>query len=305
MAGFFLKPSTRGHARSISLPARSHPTTLKMEEELNKLRNLEFSSSNSLAPNKLGLAISGLAELYKSIGDLLKLPQTQNALAKHDDSSWVDELLEESVSFLDVCEHTRENLFLLRESIGKLQSSFRRRNNGGEVDIDDDVTKYVSFVKNLKRDMGKSLVFLKQIDIKLSESLLFNKVNNDQHIVAVVRVLRESSLMCSIIFKLILGYFSGTALQPKASKWSLVLKVVHNKGHVGDDLNDLEDAEIALNSLIVRKLSKQGTGMMIQLACKKLLALDTRTEEIEKDLECLFRQMIHARVSLLNILSDH
>uniref|UniRef100_A0A803MAR8 Uncharacterized protein n=1 Tax=Chenopodium quinoa TaxID=63459 RepID=A0A803MAR8_CHEQI len=228
-----------------------------MEEELNKLRNLEFSSSNSLAPNKLGLAISGLAELYKSIGDLLKLPQTQNALAKHDDSSWVDELLEESVSFLDVCEHTRENLFLLRESIGKLQSSFRRRNNGGEVDIDDDVTKYVSFVKNLKRDMGKSLVFLKQIDIKLSESLLFNKVNNDQHIVAVVRVLRESSLMCSIIFKLILGYFSGTALQPKASKWSLVLKVVHNKGHVGDDLNDLEDAEIALNSLIVRKLSKQ------------------------------------------------
>ncbi|XP_021747805.1 uncharacterized protein LOC110713653 [Chenopodium quinoa] len=305
MAGFFLKPSTRGHARSISLPARSHPTTLKMEEELNKLRNLEFSSSNSLATNKLGLAISGLAELYKSIGDLLKLPQTQNALAKHNDSSWVDELLEESVSFLDVCEHTRENLFLLRESIGKLQSSFRRRNNSGEVDIDDDVTKYVSFVKNLKRDMGKSLVFLKQIDIKLSESLLFNKVNNDQHIVAVVRVLRESSLMCSTIFKSILGYFSGTALQPKASKWSLVLKVVHNKGHVGDDLNDLEDAEIALNSLIVRKLSKQGTGMMIQLACKKLLSLDTRTEEIEKDLECLFRQMIHARVSLLNILSDH
>ncbi|KNA04117.1 hypothetical protein SOVF_202570 [Spinacia oleracea] len=305
MAGFFLRPSTRGHARSISLPARSHPTTIKIEEELNKLRNLEVSSSASLEANKLSISISGLAELYKSIGDLLKLPQTQKGLTKHEDSSWVDELLEESVSFLDVCEHTRESLFLLRVSIGKLQSSLRRRNNGGEADIDDDVTKYISFVKNFKREMSKSLVSLKHIDNKLSESLLFNKVNNDQHLVAVVRVLRETSLICSNVFRSILVYFSGTALQPKASKWSLVFKIVHNKGHVGDDLNDLEDAEIALNCLIVRKLSREGTGMMIQLACKKLLALDTRTEEIEKDLECLFRQMIHARVSLLNILSDH
>lgn len=153
--------------------------------------------------------------------------------------------------------------------------------------------------------MSKSLVSLKQIDSKLSESLLFNKVNNDQHLVAVVRVLRETSLICSMLFRSILGYFSGTTLQPKASKWSLVFKMVHNKGHAGDDLSDLEDVEVALNSLIIRKLSRQGTGMMIQLACKKLQALDTRTEELEKNLECLFRQMIHARVSLLNILSDH
>ncbi|KAL2939681.1 CRISPR-associated endonuclease Cas6f/Csy4 [Bienertia sinuspersici] len=303
MAGFFLKPSTRGHSRSISLPTRSHPTTLKIEEELNKLRNLEFSnSSTSLENNRLGIAISGLTELYKSIGDLLKLPQTQIALSKHEDSSWVDELLEESVSFLDLCESTRENLFFLRERIGKLQSSLRRRNNGWESDIEDDISKYESFVKTLKRDMSKSLVSLKQIDIKLSDSLLCDKVNNDQYLVAVVRVIRETSIICSIIFRSILGYFLGTNLQPKASKWSLVLKLVHTKGH-GDGSNDLEDVEIALNSLMVRKLSKERTTMMIQNACGKLHALDTKTQELEKGLECLFRRLIHTRVSLLNILS--
>ncbi|KMT06894.1 hypothetical protein BVRB_6g152320 [Beta vulgaris subsp. vulgaris] len=312
MAGFFLKPSTRGHARSISLPARSHPTTLKIEEELNKLRNLDVSSSTFMEPNKLSNAISGIAELYKSIGDLLKLPQTQQALTKHEDSSWVDVLLEESVSFLDVCENTRENLFLLRESIGKLQSNLRiRRNNNintGESDsIEDDVTKYVSFVKNLKREMGKSLVSLKQIDSKLSDSVLFNKVNNDQHLVAVVRVLRETSSICSIVFRSIMAYFLGANLLPKASKWSLVLKLVHNKGQVGEDLNGLEDIEVALNNLMVKKLSREGKEMMmiIQVACEKLDALDKRIEGFEKELECLFRQLIHTRVSLLNILSDH
>ncbi|XP_057530053.1 uncharacterized protein LOC130808615 [Amaranthus tricolor] len=317
MAGFFLKPNARGHARSISLPARSHPTTLKIEEELNKLRNLEICSLICLDSNKLGIAIPGLAELYKSIGDLLKLPQTQQALTKHDDSSWVDELLEESVSFLDVCENTRENLFLLRQSIGKLQSSLRRKNNINcdnhdhhqSCDIDEDISEYVSFVKNLKREMGKSHSLLKQIDNKLSEFLMFNKVNNDPHIVAVVRVLRETGLICSNVFRSILGYFSGTPLQTnKSSKWGLVFKLVHNnshKGHDEEDLNDLEDVEIALNSLIIKKLSKEGTRMMIQIACKKLHALDTTTQDLEINLECLFRQLIHTRVSLLNILSDH
>ncbi|KAL6345339.1 hypothetical protein AAG906_015822 [Vitis piasezkii] len=32
------------HVRSISLPSRSHPTTLKIQQELNKLRSWETSS---------------------------------------------------------------------------------------------------------------------------------------------------------------------------------------------------------------------------------------------------------------------
>lgn len=304
MAGFFLKPSTtKGHARSISLPTRSHPTTLKIEEELNKLRQLEVSHAKPLDADKLGQAISDLAKLYTSIGDLFKLPQIQTALTKHENSSWVNELLEESVSFLDVCENTRENLFLLRGSIAKLQSSLRRRHNGGESDIEDDVTKYTSFVKTLKRDMAKSLASLKQIDIKLSDSLLFN--NNDQHLVALVRVIRETGLISSVVFRSILGYFTGITLQLKSRKLSLVLNLVHNKGN-RDDCNDLEDVEIALNSLMVRKLRRDDrSGMMIQLACKKLHALDTRTEALEKELQCLFKRLINTRVSLLNILSDY
>ncbi|XP_057542409.1 uncharacterized protein LOC130820883 [Amaranthus tricolor] len=315
MVGFFLKPNSKGHhARSISLPVRSHPTTLKIKEELNKLRNLEVCSSNCFDFTKLRMAIPGLAELYKSIGDLLKLPQTQQALNRHNDSSWVDEILEESISFLDVCENIRENLFLLRKNIAQLQSSLRRRNNvNGSSELDNDnedaITKYASFVKKLKREMGKFIVSLKQIDNKLLESSIFNKINNNQYVIAIVRVLRETSLICNFVFRSICWYFSSTNshLLYKGSKWGLVLKLVqnNNKGQGEDELNELEDVEAVLNNLMVRKMSADNTRQRVQVACKKLHALDTTTQGFEKDLECLFRQLIHTRVSLLNLLSDH
>ncbi|KAJ8425560.1 hypothetical protein Cgig2_027536 [Carnegiea gigantea] len=294
MAGFFLKPSgsTRGHSRSISLPVRSHPTTIKIEQELNNLiLNLQLSSSSQpcLKADKLCMAITGLSELYKSTGEVLKLPQTQQALAftKHDQaSSWVDEILEEPLSFLDVCGNTRENVSLLRETLGNLQSALRRSTSSTSNNVIDNVTHYVSSLKSFKREMEKSLASLKQIDTKLAVSPTLNSC--DQQLVAVVRVLRETSLMSSIIFRAILGYFSGSSnSQPKASKWSLVLKLVNNKDRkLDDNLNELEDVEVALNSLVVQKDgSEMMMIMMIRSTSKKLQVLEKIIEGVEMELD--------------------
>ncbi|KAJ0098127.1 hypothetical protein Patl1_29216 [Pistacia atlantica] len=66
MAAFSTKPAKHYNVRSISLPTRSHPTTLRVEEELNKLTSREMYSSSSKA-EKIWSGLSGLGELYKCI----------------------------------------------------------------------------------------------------------------------------------------------------------------------------------------------------------------------------------------------
>ncbi|KAK7815362.1 hypothetical protein CFP56_001712, partial [Quercus suber] len=45
--------SSKASIRSISLPARSHPTTLRVEEELNKIKSWEASSSSKPLGNEI------------------------------------------------------------------------------------------------------------------------------------------------------------------------------------------------------------------------------------------------------------
>lgn len=64
--------------------------------------------------------------------------------------------------------------------------------------------------------------------------------------------------------------------------------MVSNKGY-GNDMNELEDVEVVLNSLMVCKMSKEGIGMRIEFVCKKFNEFEISIEGIEKEFECLFR----------------
>ncbi|GAA0143706.1 hypothetical protein LIER_42777 [Lithospermum erythrorhizon] len=111
----------KSHIRSISLPSRSHPTIFQIEEELNKLKTWE--SSTSTPSNGLCL----LVELYKSMDDLLNLPQTIQVFSKYQNTKFLDELLECPVKFLDICGITRDVLTQFKKNVIDLQSSLRRR----------------------------------------------------------------------------------------------------------------------------------------------------------------------------------
>ncbi|KAF5186836.1 hypothetical protein FRX31_023574 [Thalictrum thalictroides] len=62
------------HVRSISLPSRSHPLTLTVEDQLNRLRSSEATSCSSSTCHNFN-------ELYESVRDLLELSLTQNSLS--------------------------------------------------------------------------------------------------------------------------------------------------------------------------------------------------------------------------------
>nr|CAN69954.1 hypothetical protein VITISV_032881 [Vitis vinifera] len=115
--------ANRCHVRSISLPTRSHPTILKIQKELNKLRSWETSSRSMSETICTGL--SGLEELQKSLDELLSLPSSQQALSHHLNEKWVDELLDGSVRLLDICGSTRDAISQLKQNARDLQSALQ------------------------------------------------------------------------------------------------------------------------------------------------------------------------------------
>ncbi|KAI9165873.1 hypothetical protein LWI28_022110 [Acer negundo] len=169
---FSPKSTKHYNVRCISLPAaRSYPTTLKLEQELNKLESWEISpspspsssSSSSTNAEKILSALSGLGELYKCIGDLLALPLTQQVLAQHRHENWVNQLLDGLLRYLDICGNTSDSILSMKESVRELESAFRR-SKCGELSIQGNVTAYIlsrkKMVKNLASLLKQSKIVL-------------------------------------------------------------------------------------------------------------------------------------------------
>ncbi|XP_031275995.1 uncharacterized protein LOC116134459 [Pistacia vera] len=304
MAAFSTKPAKHYNVRSISLPTRSHPTTLRVEEELNKLTSREMYSSSSKA-EKIWSGLSGLGELYKCIGELFSLPMTQEALAQHQNEKWVNELLDGLLRYLDICGNTREAILLMKESVRELQSALRR-SKCGEMGIESSVTAYICSRKTMKKEIAKCLASLKHVENILEASPLLDTLND--HLYLVIGMLRRASLITTSILNSLLSFLSvAPMLKPKPTRWSLVLKLVHKRVATCEgqwEVNEFESVDVALSNLLVQQSSKDVEAEKIEPAHERLQALDAIIEGFEHELEGMFRRLIHARVTLLNILSQ-
>lgn len=304
MAAFSPKSTPPYNVRSVSFPARSHPSVAKLEQELNKISSWQVPTSLK-AETVLG-RLSSLGEIYRCVEDLLNLPMTQQALLQHQNEKLMNDMLDDLMRYLDVCGKTRDAAVLMKESIRDIQSALRRSKAGGELSIESNVNAYFCAKKKMKKEVAKSLASLKHADNIFGDSPLFNA--SDHLLSAIVRVLREASLVTVSIFRSLLLFLSVPMLKPRPSKWYLVSKLVH-KGVVTcegqqENLSELETVDAALASLMVPNSGKDFEARDIHSVQKRLGILDTSIEEIENELDSLFRHLIHARVSLLNILSQ-
>ncbi|PHU26881.1 hypothetical protein BC332_05213 [Capsicum chinense] len=266
MAVLSSKPN---HFRSVSFPGRSHPTTQRVEEELNKLKSLEVPAAPKADTVYNGLL--GLEKLYKCIDDLINLPQT---LSRSVDAKWVDDLLEKSVRLLDVCGTTRELVSRYKEGVRDLQSSLRRRK--GDSTTDDSAERFTSFSKKIKRDAKRLELTLKQMD---QETVVPVLLDADEETIATIRALREANVVCISIFQMVLSFLSVPPLKPKQSKWSLLSRLVHK-------------------DRIAAEVQEENTSLETRLE-----PFEAYLDSFENALEATFRCFIRSRSSLLNVLS--
>ncbi|XP_057419487.1 uncharacterized protein LOC130713705 [Lotus japonicus] len=304
MATFSPKHSSKYSARSISLPTRSHPSTIQIEEELIKLKSWESPSSSSTSKvETICYGLSGLIELYKCIEDLLKLPLTQQALFQHKNEKWINDLLDSPLRFLDQLGKTRDSILSMKGRVEDLQSALRRR-KFGDLGIESNLSAYWSLRRNMRKECTKSLLLLKQIDGSFGA---FFPLDLDDHLCSIVRVLREASLITSSIFQSLVVFVSSPILKSKLNKWALVSRLMQKGVLASNDqqenINELEKVDFALSSLIMENVSKDAEAEKIQSAHRRLEALVVAIERIENESECLFKRLINTRVSFLNIFS--
>ncbi|WJX61231.1 hypothetical protein P8452_46344 [Trifolium repens] len=249
--------ATKSHVRSNSFPSRSHPSSTRIEQDLNKIKTWEATSTSTSDSITNGLSM--LEDLYISLEDLLNMASTQKAISHHQGEKSVEELLDGSVKILDICGITRDTMLQIKENVQTLHSSLRRRK--GDSSIEKSITEYNFFTKKMKKNVTKLITSLKQMECKFGASPLLNQ---DQEFVSVIRVLREVIVMNISIFQSILSFLVGSASKSKTAKWLKVAKLMHKKD-AHEKIEALENAiEMIENSLesVYRRLIKTRVSLL-------------------------------------------
>ncbi|KAK9270800.1 hypothetical protein L1049_026385 [Liquidambar formosana] len=220
-----------------------------------------------------------LRDLHNCANDLLHSPIIQQALVHHRQEKWVHEVSEASLTMLDVCGTTKDVLLLVKDHLQDHQSVFRRTSIG-EPGFENRVAAYNLYRKKLKKEMLKCLRSLKGMKNK---SITSDLSPIDHNLMIVVNVLREVRVAFISIVESLFSLMSMPQPDRKSTKGSLASMFLRVSG---------------------QSLCEKRGEMVIQTANKRLEAVEIAIEDLEVELECIFRRLIQTRVSLLNILTN-
>ncbi|CAK7329385.1 unnamed protein product [Dovyalis caffra] len=277
------------HARSNSFPSRPNPIITQLDEHLCRSRASEGASTSS----SLGGKLISLQDLQDCVNKLLLLPLTQQAIAQDKNGKWVDELLDGSLLVLDLCNTAKDALLQTKECLHELQSILRRR-GCGEAGLTSEVKKYLALRKIVNKAIRKAL---KGVQNKST----FFMSNGDHETTNMFNMLKEIEVVSVKAFESLLSFISGSRAK---TGWSLVSKLVHNKKVASadkeTDINEFAQVDAALLALVGQNTNKSDNIKGVQ---SQLENLALSIQDIEEGLECLFRNLIKTRVSLLNILN--
>ncbi|XP_068639296.1 uncharacterized protein [Aristolochia californica] len=279
--------SNFSNIRSTSMPARSHPINLQLEEKLNKLKGWEGLRSTSTC----------LGDLYQSVEDLLQSQRSKQVLAHHANS--VEQELDGSLRLLDAIRGTRDDMLQMKELINDIQSVLRRR-LVSKTELNKRISVYKSFRKKMKKEIVKRIKDLKRNEEKSIFCCIKDKAN---HLV-VISVLRVARLITILFFESLISFTFIS--KPVTTRWSLISKwmgtALVTPEEATERMSETARIEVSLSSLCRHKSGKD-EGIQAQNVQKQLEGLEKSIRAIEEELESTFRRLIKIRVSLLNALS--
>ncbi|XP_010266346.1 PREDICTED: uncharacterized protein LOC104603877 [Nelumbo nucifera] len=296
-------PKSACHVRSASFPSVSHPLMLRIEKKLKELRG-SLPSSPGGTVESLCDGLRGLADLLESVQESLQSPFARQALVHGRQDKWVDEVLDGSLTLLDVSGTTRDVLLQMKEEMQTVQSTLRRRKNA-ELDLEGSIAAYMFSRKTVNKVIHKCLGDVKRMErTQYSTSSVLDK---NQDLVVMASMLKEVEGIALILLDSILSFIAA----PKTrTGWSLVSKLImYNRRSACEPelmvANEVDKIDLALCALTGRRSScKESDVVNLQNVQKCLKVLEMRMGSLDDCLECVFRHLIKTRVSLLNILNQ-
>ncbi|KAE8709956.1 putative Eukaryotic translation initiation factor 3 subunit A [Hibiscus syriacus] len=275
------------HARSNSLPSRQHPLTSQIDDNLNRLSASQSASTSSSIEHQLNC----LQDLYDSVDMLLQLPLSQQALAQEQQRKLAEQILDGSLMLLDVCGIARDALSQTKECTQDLQSVLCRRR--GVEGLTNEVRKYITSRKAVRKAISKALKNLKHME---------NKLSKDGETGAMISTLKQVEAVTISVLESFLSFISGPEAESKSSPWSLVSKLMHQRKVTCEEeeqkADEIADAEATLRSSI-----KCGSMKNVENVQNELENSEMCIQDLDEGLESLFRRLIKARVTVLNILN--
>ncbi|PIN08626.1 hypothetical protein CDL12_18797 [Handroanthus impetiginosus] len=226
---------------------------------------------------------NSLRELHDSVNKLLDSPDTKLEIIRHGQEKWAHEVSEASLKMADSCAAAKDLLLLSKDHLQNLQSAFRRiaADHGGNH-----FAPYRHPRKQLKKAILKRLDSLKGMKNTCIAAAAAAAPQEDQNLVVVVDLLKQ---VRSTTLSIVRSLLSLIALPNSDGKFGSGRKdpVFRLKLRRVDSLSSWEKCEAA----------------EVKLVTKRLEEVEVMVEDMEAELEHMFRRLIGTRASLLNILT--
>ncbi|KAL6531919.1 hypothetical protein OROMI_028282 [Orobanche minor] len=286
------KASINHHNRSLSLPCPkpSNPAFSQFERTLSDIRASEASCSSLSSTND---TLNGLKKLYCEIGELLQLPHVQRIdLQEFDHDKWVDQLLDGHINLLDACTTSKDLVSQMKQNIRDLLSALRRKDT-------DNIRCYLDSRRKLKKTIKKSLKVLK-MSFKSKHDILISLDKENHGTMDLVRMLRDAESVTVTMLESLLSHLIGTNDSNKArqgshkSGWSLVSKMLVSKKIASHNECEKIDGFLEMSLEVVQ---------VNENIMNHLKTMESSIQNLEEELDGLFRQLIRTRVFLLNLLN--
>lgn len=219
----------------------------------------------------------GLRELHDCVNYLLDhCPNTRESLSQQGQEKWTDQVSEASLRMLDICNVSKDVMTLVKHSLQDLQLTLRGNESS---DVNEKVAAYNRYKNKLKRETLKCLNCLK--NMKAGGGRVAMPI--EQNLLFVAEVLKEVRRVVVTMVESLFSLGCIPWLEKRSSKGSLSSIFTIRSSYLLDDVWD----ETA-----------------VQSATTRLEAAEIAVEELEIELESIFRRLIQTRVSLLNILTN-
>ncbi|CAF2067664.1 uncharacterized protein BNAC01G02980D [Brassica napus] len=291
---FLSDRTTHQPVRSVSLPTRIHPLSVKLRAALNRLSIWRRSSSSvsvsaSFGSETLLVGLANLTELYGCVHELLESSYVRNTLRHHHKGKLLEDSLNGSIVLLDVCEAAREVIVTMREHMMNLKSALRRKGS-----VEKEVRAYANVRKKAKKEISKHLNGLKKMEtIDISPNI------DQDPAVASTSVLRETIEISVSILRHLLLFLSTTPppSPPPARKIKNIIglfPIPLASRSLADRYLDLIKEVKSLDDVFLGSLEKN----------KRRDIVEESFGDLEAELDSVFKCLVKNRLLFLNILSN-